>query len=41
MGSQLKFIYVKIVLRRNAGSGVNSSAQAVSSSYVLRNKIGT
>ena len=34
-------VQIKIVLRRNAGSGVNSSAQAVSSSYVLRNKIGT
>lgn len=39
--SKTSMVRIEIVLRRNAGSGVNSSAQAVSSSYLLRNKTGT
>jgi hypothetical protein len=34
-------VRIEIVLLRNPSSVVNSTAQAVSASYVLRNKVGT
>lgn len=39
--TRTSMVRIEIVLRRNHSSVVNATAQAVSASYVLRNKVGT